>query len=70
MGFGIQGTLLAIAKLIFQILKYPLTVLHLITKFVIELFGSVIFFPLFVVINMMQRIESLRFIEGDMNSPV
>ena len=70
MSFSVQATLLAIVKLIFKILKYPLTLLHLVIKFAIELFGSILFFPLFVLVNMMQRIESLKILEGDMNSPV
>jgi hypothetical protein len=67
---SICGALIGVFKLIFSLLSLPLTLMRKTSNFILLTSGSIIFFPLFLLVNVQQRLEYMSILEGNMNSPL
>ena len=61
---------LALFKIAGNVIAIPISIIRKLCNFILLSIGSVVFFPFFMLVNILQTIESFKFIDGNLKSPV
>lgn len=61
---------LALVKLVGKVINIPFTIARIVGNTLLLSVGSVVYFPFFILVNILQTLESFKFLDGNLKSPM